>query len=268
MYNSYDSDCIYFNLNIKMSGITNYGNTCYVNSVVQMLRYTKPVVKPLVCSIPTKDGKEDKPLKHFLDLLYQDSNPKKFLLELATFGFNPLLQHDAHEFFITMVDKLYESVEIRNPFEGKYITTLTCKNGHSRSRTDSFICLSINGGIEDGVTDLIEAEEVECKCEECEERTMMKKLDIEMSDAICFHFKRFNSDMQKLTYSIPIIEKWHNYELVGICSHIGTMYGGHYTATVKTDSGWVVTNDESVKKIDALPKKSKLPYLMVYVRCK
>jgi ubiquitin C-terminal hydrolase len=252
-----------------MSGLTNYGNTCYANSVVQMLRYTKPVVKPLVYSIPTtKDGIENKPLKYFLDLLYQDSNPKKFLLELATFGFNPLVQHDAHEFFITMVDKLYESVDIKNPFEGEYTTTLTCKNGHKKSRKDSFICLSINGGINEGFIDLIEPEEVECKCEKCAEQTMMKRLDIEMADAVCFHFKRFNSDMKKLRYAVPIVEKWNKYELIGICNHSGSVQGGHYTATVKTDSGWVVANDESVKKIDALPKESRLPYLMVYVRNK
>lgn len=251
-----------------MSGITNFGNTCYVNSVVQILRYTRPVVKPLVYSVPTKDGEEDEALKSFLDLLYQGSDPKKFLLTLNSFGFNPIMQHDAHEFFITMVDKLYEAVKFKNPFEGKYITTLTCKNGHTSSRKENFVCLSINGGIEDGIMNLIEPEEVECKCEKCDEQSMTKKVDIETNDAICFHFKRFNYDMRKLNYSVPILQKWNNYELVGVCNHLGSMYGGHYTATVKTDNGWIVANDECIHKIDSLPRKSKLPYLMVYVRCK
>ena len=41
---------------------------------------------------------------------------------------------------------------------------------------------------------------------------------------------------------------------------------GGNTATVKTDHGWMHMNDEYVKKIDGLPKESRLPYIMVYVR--
>lgn len=247
-------------LSQNMSGLDNLGNTCYMNSVVQVLRYVKPVVLKLVKVVPENEG-----IRHFVDLLYQGSKPQKFALCLKKFGFDPIYQHDAHEFLLTMLDKLYESVKLPNPFEGKSTTTLTCKNGHTSVRTDPFVCLSINGGIEDGIPSLMEPEEVECKCEKCEEKTMTKTLHIDPSDVVCIHFKRFNID-KKLRYKIPILQKWNGYDLVGMCNHTGGLNGGHYTATVKSDQGWMHINDERVHKIDGLPKESRIPYIMVYVR--
>lgn len=243
-----------------MSGLYNLGNTCYMNSVVQVLRYVKPVVTKLVKVMPEQQG-----LKHFVDLLYQGSSPNDFATSLKEFGFDPIYQHDAHEFLLTMLDKLYESVKLTNPFVGTSRTTLECKNGHVSTRSDPFVSLSINGGMEEGIPNMMEPEVVECKCESCGETKMSKTIDIDPSDVVCIHYKRFNL-RKKLRYSVPILEKWNGYDLVGICNHYGGLHGGHYTATVKTDSGWMIMNDDCVTKIDGLPKCSKVPYIMVYVR--
>ena len=243
-----------------MSGLNNLGNTCYMNSVVQMLRYIKPVVQKLVHVQPDDDS-----VRHFVDLLYQGSRPNKFAHCLKDFGFDPIYQHDAHEFLLTMLDRLYESVDLKNPFEGTIKTVLTCKNGHTSSRSDPFVCLSINGGIDEGIPDLMEPEQVECKCEKCDEKMMTKTIDIDPNEVVCVHYKRFDLK-KKLRYTVPILEKWNGYKLIGMCNHVGGLHGGHYTATVKTDNGWMHMNDEYVKKIDGLPKESKIPYIMVYVR--
>ena len=181
-----------------MSGLHNLGNTCYMNSVVQVLRYVKPVVEKLVKVIP-----EHESLKHFVDLLYQGSSPNDFAGCLKDFGFDPIYQHDAHEFLLTMLDKLYEGVNLKNPFEGTSKTVLKCKNGHISTRSDPFVALSINGGIEEGIIDMMEPEIVECKCETCGETSMTKTLDIDPSDVVCIHYKRFNL-MKKLRYG-PVI---------------------------------------------------------------
>jgi len=244
----------------KMSGLDNLGNTCYMNSIVQILRYIKPMVQGLVKVEP-----EDKGLKHFVDLLYQGSAPENFAACLKDFGFDPIYQHDAHEFLLTMLDRLYESIDLENPFEGKMTTTLVCANGHRSCRTDPFICLSINGGIEDGIPNMMEPEIVDCKCEKCDEEVMTKTIDIKPNDVVCVHYKRFNVD-RKLRYKVPIMERWNGYDLVGACNHTGGLHGGHYTATVRTDRGWMHMNDDYVEKLDGLPKESKVPYIMVYVR--
>lgn len=246
-----------------MSGLNNFGNTCFMNSVVQVLRYVKPVVKKLVQVTPKKNGEKDEALSSFLDLLYQGSSPKKFLPYLKDFGFDPIYQHDAHEFMMTMLDKLYESLDEDNPFEGEFESVLICKNGHKSVSKEKFICISINGDLVEGILQLQDPEVVECKCEHCEETHMTKQVYIHPGKLVCFHLKRFNI-YEKLDYKVSILKEWNGYQLIGMCNHYGSLHGGHYTSTVKTSNGWMYMNDDIVKKIDGLPKISRLPYIMVY----
>lgn len=246
-----------------MSGLDNFGNTCFVNSVVQVLRYTKPIVKKLVEVVPQKDGEKDEGLSSFLDLLYQGSTPHTFVKHLKDFGFDPIYQHDAHEFMITMLDKLYESLQQVNPFEGEFVSKLRCKNGHESVSKEKFICVSINGDLEEGIQQLQEPEVVECKCDHCEETSMTKQVEVHPGKLICVHLKRFTLD-KKLNYKVSILKEWNGYRLIGMCNHFGSLHGGHYTSTVKTSAGWMHINDEYVNKVDGLPKISRLPYIMVY----
>jgi len=246
-----------------MSGLDNFGNTCFLNSVVQVLRYCKPVVKKLVESVPTKNGQRDEAMSAFLDLLYQGSSPRAFVRFLKDLGFDPLYQHDAHEFMMCMLDRLYESVEEENPFEGEYESVLTCKNGHKSTTKEKFMCVSVNGDLEEGIMQLQEPETVECKCDHCDETFMSKQVQLRPGRMVCFHIKRFNVD-KKLNYNVSIVENWNGYKLVGMCNHYGSLHGGHYTSVVQTDKGWMSMNDETVRKVDGLPKNSHLPYIMVY----
>ena len=164
---------------------------------------------------------------------------------------------------MTMLDRLYESLDNPNPFEGEYKSILVCKNGHKSISKEKFICISINGDLEEGILQLQEPESVECKCDYCDETTMTKHLEIHPGKLICIHLKRFSVD-KKLNYKVSILKKWNGYKLIGTCNHYGSLHGGHYTSTVRTGDGWMHMNDEVVKKVDGLPKISELPYIMVY----
>jgi ubiquitin carboxyl-terminal hydrolase 8 len=50
-------------------------------------------------------------------------------------------------------------------------------------------------------------------------------------------------------YVIGYQKESYVYELYGICNHSGNVMGGHYTANVKTNSGWYHFNDSNVTKI-------------------
>ena len=243
-------------------GLQNFGNTCFLNSIVQILRYTKPVVKRLV-----EVQSENVAVQSFIDLLYQGSKPDTFVRHLQELGFNPLYQHDAHEFLLTMLDKVYEDEvckDIKNPFEGHFESTLTCKNGHKSVSKENFCCLSINGGLSEGIAALEEPEVVTCKCDHCDETEMTKTVTIHPNEVVCIQFKRFDIS-GKLSYKVAIPEEWYGYKLIGICNHMGSVYGGHYTAAVNVSGQWKHMNDENVEEIDGLPKRSRVPYLLVYV---
>lgn len=246
-------------------GLQNFGNTCYLNSIVQILRYTKPVVERLL-----EIHSENEVTQSFIELLYQGSKPRKFVKNLSSLGFDPLYQHDAHEFLLTMLDKVYEDPAckgLKNPFEGHFESTLTCKNGHTSASKENFCCLSLNGGLDEGIAALEEPETVTCKCDHCSETQMVKTVVIHPAEVICVQFKRFDLN-GKLTYKVALKEKWFGYKLVGLVNHMGSCHGGHYTAAVNVDAQWKHMNDEDVSDIDGLPQRSRVPYLLFYVEDK
>jgi len=241
----------------KMSGLNNYGTTCYVNTVVQLLRYCKPVVEKLIDETP-----DDAITCQFINLLYKGANVDMFLGHLRALGFCPHVQQDASEFFLCVLDRIYDHVDQPNPFKGEMKSTLTCKHGHTSVTTQPFLTLPINGGVTEGLKELTNPEVVQCKCESCDETTMTRTLSIHPGTAVCFHVKRFDAT-EKLNYKVPVLQEWGEYDLVGIANHMGRLHGGHYVATVKTKKGWKNIDDEHVSSA-RIPEESELPYMFIY----
>ena len=66
-------------------GLPNYGNTCYINSVLQCLRYSKPLVYMLRDHRVSnnKNDKKDQFLESFVELLYADADPRDLHIFLS-----------------------------------------------------------------------------------------------------------------------------------------------------------------------------------------
>ena len=243
-----------------MIGLRNYSNNCFINAVVQALRCYNPVLDTLLRVHP-----DDPFTRTLCDLFFQggDTLYPSFLKQLPSVGVDPYHQGDAHEFLLKMIDKLEDHLEF-----GTSTSTLACSCGHVLTNVEKLTCLSINGDIVEGIDQYLAPEQVDARCEQFGGTGMTKKMQLAPSDILIIHTKRFTLG-NKLHYDVnlsPIVCGDSRWKITAVCNHYGNYDGGHYTTCALTSSGWYMCNDESVHKVDNLPKSSPLPYILFYER--
>ena len=99
--------------------------------------------------------------------------------------------------------------------------------------------------------------------------TVKKKIKIKKCPKILILcFNRFDNDNNKIDIKIDISQTLrlnkNNYDLYGICNHIGSSSGGHYTAFCKNNNSWYKFNDNIVTKISYESLVSGNNYCLFY----
>lgn len=269
-----------------IKGFNNIGNTCYINSSLQML-----IQNIDFCKIILENFNKSENLENMANLIkeyYTTTNytitPNKIKEIVGNKNkiFCGYEQQDAGEFIIYLIDIINTDLkkELNPLFDITTETIIKCKirNCLRLSSTISkipFLILPIKNEcltLDDCYREFKIHEKLEGDnmyyCENCKEKRIASRYlnIIEWSNNLIILLKRFENNKEKLfknnkQLEIPI--DWrHNFTIKGAVIHIGGINGGHYIYISRNLSNniWSMCDDSSIQLI---PKEKVQSYLNI-----
>ncbi|XP_070785700.1 uncharacterized protein [Enoplosus armatus] len=270
------------------NGLYNQGATCYLNSVLQVLFKTTEIHDRL-----DPQSNTDLQLRNIFEKLKRTTCRTETFT--STFGVENVFQQcDAAECLETILRKI--SQQASEAFQGELRYTTKCSKGHSiNEETNPFwtLPLSLKDAhdttlcVEESLLRIFQEKlftgDNKVYCKECNNKTeatsgceMVKSPQI-----LTLLLKRFDFDYNTMSHvkshcyvdvphALRIMNK--TYKLYGMVNHMGSLRGGHYTATILSndDQTWYECNDSYVNKVKEQPcaetrtYTSRTVYLLMY----
>lgn len=282
-----------------ISGLTNQGNTCYLNSALQLLMSTDIFIEFILGS-----DLHDSLVKHYRSLLRQYhanstvTNTREFvqavhrdkrLLYFANFK-----QHDAYDFIVSIIE-LFDTVTTNSSsvppsmvarnirtanvaetmtilFDNIMTTKVTCLDcGYQSTKTEheKTISLPIMECLSHKRTDLLP----DWTCDRCQRRgnASIKTTVCPKSKYLIINLNRYRGlakgKTEKIYTPMDMPPCWlQKYYLRAFIHHEGSIDGGHYYCYRKINQDWYQCNDTSVTKVNLDQMQMDRGLVYLYVR--
>ncbi len=288
-------------------GLANLGNTCYMNSALQCLSNI-PSLREFFLNQPLTEGELAQSYACLMKDMWsgQHSSIQPSEVKTRISKYSPIFfgysQADAREFANVLLNSLHD--ELKDGSDNSLINDLfainikyqvTCQNClHDEAGMDHMKFLALRPNVRNGerttLDDLLDLygekkflnEKRQCNnCHELSTHFMQNSIYAPLPPVVIVHFTRFNRTRVKDENPVefPMETQFKHldplnksrYDLIGIVSHIGDIFSGHYTAYAKNTltQKWYHFNDSSVDLINSLvnePRISQNAYMLIYAK--
>jgi len=271
-----------------ISGLENLGNTCYLNSVLQLLMQCSSFIN----IFKEAEKSTSQVIQNFINFVEKYETQKvvspveiQLILNFKENLFAPFQQYDAHESLIQLLDILGEETEKvwkqninKAFFQYKYYThfhNLTrCNDKKQIINSETILTLPFTESLKKSI-DLFEVKD---KIENWESEKYNEKVDAEKfntiyhwPDYLFIQINRYDSNFNKIQDNMESPLQFNDYELRGAVIHHGHFRFGHYITILLINGEFFLCDDEKIHPIQANQaiEGIKKAYLLLYVkRCK
>jgi len=275
-------------------GLNNVGNTCYLNSGLQMLIQNQDF-----CKLILDNQNKSENLKVMADFIkeYYTSSQRsvtpsdiKKMVGNKNKIFRGNSQQDSAEFIVYLLDILNDDLkgELNKLFQIKSETIIKCKlkrclKTSTTIENNNYLILPINSS-DETLDDCYRGYKVHEKlegddmyyCDACKaKRIASKRLQVVgWSDNLIVWLKRFENNGHRLSKNNKEIEipfDWrHDYTIKGAVVHMGGIGGGHYIYISRdiTTNVWTIYDDSSTSQLrpEQVQKYLNHAYIFNYVK--
>mmetsp|Transcript_2240 Transcript_2240/g.4243 ORF Transcript_2240/g.4243 Transcript_2240/m.4243 type:complete len:1341 (+) Transcript_2240:2473-6495(+) len=255
--------------NIRV-GLSNLGNTCYVNSVLQQF-VAIPALVELVLNAPPSNiiSELQKTFAYLLKSRRKVYCPETLIQAL---GIDRMEQQDCEEFLNKILDMLEETKQKElwsKTFGGTLETRSVCASCSAETTRvepmGTHIAVDVQGfpdlqtSLDEGLFRQENVEDYICdNCKATGTLEQKKSWGGDLPGTLIFHLKRFRFDLQrrvkqKISSRFKFQESFLGKKLVGILCHQGSAESGHYYSYLQKNQQWIEMNDENVRPVGGFP---------------